>query len=172
MPARPLALLRRGAEIVAILLLSAMFGVFLLQIAARYVFGSPLGWTVEICVVLYIWVVFWSAAFLLKEREHVAFGLVYDAVPPARRRVLAILGAVVTGGAFLAALPAIVDYVSFMRIEKTPVSRIRFDWIYAIFVVFAVAVVVRAGHTLVRLAGPRWRAAVADAPQPAGRDGE
>lgn len=169
---RTLALLRRGAELVAILLLAAMFGVFLLQIAARYVFGSPLGWTVEICVVLYIWVVFWSAAFLLKERDHVAFGLVYDAAPPARRRILAILGAVVVGGAFAAALPAIVDYVSFMRIEKTPVSRIRFDWVYAIFVVFAAAVVVRSGLALARLAGARWRAAVTDAPPPAGWSGE
>jgi TRAP-type C4-dicarboxylate transport system permease small subunit len=163
---RTLALLRRSAELVAILLLAAMFGVFLLQIAARYLFGSPLGWTVEICVVLYIWVVFWSAAFLLKERDHVAFGLVYDAAPPARRRILAILGTVVVGGAFAAALPAIVDYVTFMRIEKAPVSRIRFDWIYSIFVVFAAAIVVRAGLALVRLAGARWRTAVTDAPPP------
>lgn len=164
--ARAIDLLRRAAELVAIVLLAAMFGVFLLQIFARYVLGSPLGWTVEICVVLYIWVVFWSAAFLLKQRDHVAFGLVYDAAPPGRRRILAILGTVVIGVAFAAALPATVDYVTFMRIEKTPVSRIRFDWVYSIFVVFAVAVVVRAGLGLARLAGRGWRAAVADEPPP------
>lgn len=159
---RAATVLRRGAESVAIVLLTAMFGVFLLQIFARYVLGSPLGWTVEICVVLYIWVVFWSAAFLLRERDHVAFSLVYDAAPPGRRRLLAIVGALVVGGAFAAALPATVDYVTFMRIEKTPVTRIRFDWIYSIFVLFAAAVVIRAGRDLVRLAGTGWRSAVTE----------
>lgn len=162
--ARLATLLRKAAELVAIVLLAAMFGVFLLQIFFRYVLDDPLGWTVEICVVLYIWVVFWAGAFLLKERDHVAFGLVYDSAAPGRRRILAILGAVVVGGAFAAALPAVVDYVTFMRIEKTPVSRIRFDWVYSIFVVFAVAVVVRSVCSLIRLFGRRWQDAVADEP--------
>lgn len=170
--ARLATFLRKGAELVAILLLAGMFGVFLLQIFARYVLGSPLGWTVEICVVLYIWVVFWSAAFLVRQRDHVAFGLIYDAAPPGRRRLLAILGCLVVGGAFAAALPAVVDYVTFMRIEKTPVSRIRFDWIYSVFVLFAIAVVARAGAGLYRLAGRRWRAAVADDPPAAWQNGE
>jgi len=39
--------LRRRAENIAALLLLAMFLCFILQIAARYVFNYPLGWTDE-----------------------------------------------------------------------------------------------------------------------------
>ena len=40
-------------------------------------------------------------------------------------------------------LPAVVDYVAFMKVEHTAYLKIRFDWLYSIYVVFAVAVIVR-----------------------------
>ena len=40
-------------------------------------------------------------------------------------------------------LPAVLDYVTFMKVEKTAYLKIRFDWLYSIYVVFAVAMIVR-----------------------------
>ena len=44
--------LRRRAENVSALLLLAMFLCFILQIAARYLFNRPLGWTDEVSVLI------------------------------------------------------------------------------------------------------------------------
>ena len=39
--------------------------------------------------------------------------------------------------------PAILDYVTFMKVERTAYLKIRFDWLFSIYVIFAVAVIVR-----------------------------
>ena len=57
-----LAWLRKGADYVAVGLLTAMFLSFLLQIFSRYVLVNPLGWTLEACLVTWLWLVFWSCA--------------------------------------------------------------------------------------------------------------
>ena len=41
------------------------------------------------------------------------------------------------------ALPATVKYVAFMKVESTSYLKIRLDLLYSVYVVFAVAVVVR-----------------------------
>lgn len=134
---------RKITEIVAVALLTAMFAAFLLQIFTRYVLDNPLGWTSEACVILYIWTVFWTSAFLLNESDHVSFSMLSDAVSARTRRVFTVIGHIMLGLAFASALPAIVDYVSFMKIDSTPVMRIRFDAVYSIFPVFVVAVIIR-----------------------------
>jgi C4-dicarboxylate transporter, DctQ subunit len=35
------------------------------------------------------------------------------------------------------------DYVTFMKVQRTAYLRIRYDWLYSIYVVFAVAVIAR-----------------------------
>jgi len=155
--ARFIVPLRRLAELIAVTLFSAMFGLFILQIFTRYVLGRPFGWTVEACVAAYIWIVFWTSAFVLHERDHVAFTVVYDLVSPARRRLLAGFGAAAIGVAFAAGLPGAFDYVTFMRIESTPVMHLRFDILYSVWLLFMAAVVVRAVVDLVRLVSPHWR---------------
>lgn len=146
---------RKFAEIVAVGLLTAMFASFLLQIFMRYVVNQPLGWTSEACVILYVWTVFWTAAFLLKESDHITFGMLVDVLPPRARRIMTITGHVILGLAFASALPAITDYVAFMKIDSTPVTHIRFDYIYSIFVVFAAAVVIRSVLAIYRALRPK-----------------
>ncbi len=55
--------LRHAADAVAAGMLAAMFAIFLVQIAARYVFSLSIGWTVELSLTLWLWIVFWGAAF-------------------------------------------------------------------------------------------------------------
>jgi TRAP-type C4-dicarboxylate transport system permease small subunit len=53
----------------------------------------------------------------------------------------------ITGTAVVAifgwSLPAMVDYVTFMKVEKSAYLGIRFDWLYSVYLVFAVAQIVR-----------------------------
>ncbi len=150
------AWLRRGAELVGAALLAAMFGAFLLQVLMRYVVNQPLEWSLEICLITYVWFVFWTLAFLMDEREHVAFGLIYQSVAPPVRRIMAMLSAAMIALAFSAALPATWDFISFMAIDSTWVLHLRFDLVFFVFLLFMVAAIARALLRLWRLAGRGW----------------
>jgi TRAP-type C4-dicarboxylate transport system permease small subunit len=121
----------------------ALFGVFLVQIGARFGFNQPLPWTDEAAVVLYIWVILWAAAFMVPEREHVVFDLVWNSMGRRTRQVMLIVGNLMIGGLALVGLPATWDYVHFMAREGTPVLEMPLMWVYLPFVLLMVALVVR-----------------------------
>ncbi|MGA0593998.1 TRAP transporter small permease [Enterovirga sp. CN4-39] len=135
--------LARRAENVLAAMLAAMFAVFILQIVFRYVANLPIGWTHEISVALWLWMVLFGAAFVVSEREEIRFDIIYGAVGPGPRRIMCLITAVALVTLYTISLPAVVDYVRFMRVERTAYLKIPFDWLFLIYVVFAVAAIVR-----------------------------
>jgi C4-dicarboxylate transporter DctQ subunit len=135
--------LARRAENVLALMLATMFAAFILQIVFRYLVGLPIGWTHELSVILWVWLVLWGAAFVISEREEIRFDIIYGAVGPGPRRVMAVISALALIALYLVSLPAVVDYVTFMKVEKTAYLKIRFDLLFSIYVVFVIAVVIR-----------------------------
>ena len=133
----------RFAEFVAAMLLAAMFLAFMAQIVFRYLFNFPIGWTSELTVITWLWLVLWGAAFVVTEAEEIRFDLIYSAVGAHTRRIMAIVTAVAILVLYGMSLPAVVDYVSFMKVQSKAYLKIRFDWLYANYVNFAVAVLVR-----------------------------
>ena len=61
--------LHRRAENIAAGMLAVMFAAFIIQIVFRYVFNFPVGWTSELTVVMWLWLVLWGSAFVLREKE-------------------------------------------------------------------------------------------------------
>lgn len=135
--------LRRRAENVLALLLFLMFAAFMLQIVFRYLLDWPIGWTNEISVALWIWIVLFGAAFVVRESEEIRFDLFWAGAGDRARRVMVVLMAVALIAMFALSLPAVIDYVMFMKVEKTAYLKIRFDWLYSIYVVFVIAMMVR-----------------------------
>ena len=135
--------LQRRADNVAVGLLAAIFLSFILQIVSRYIIRQPLGWTLEACLLAWVWLVFWSTAFTLKEDDHVRFTVLNDIARPGVRRVYMIITALCVVGALGAALPATYDFVTFMKIEKTSLLKIRFDFVFSIYLIFSVAMITR-----------------------------
>lgn len=135
--------LQRGANAVGGGLFLALFGVFIIQIGARFGLNQPLPWTDELAVILYIWVILWAAAFVVPEREHVVFDLVWNSVGHRTRQAMQILGHLLIGGLALVGLPASWDYVHFMAREGTPVLDVPLMWVYLPFVLLMGALVVR-----------------------------
>jgi C4-dicarboxylate transporter, DctQ subunit len=137
------AWLRRRAENVAVAMLAVMFAAFVVQIVFRYFFNFPIGWTSELTVIMWLWLVLWGAAFVLRENEEIRFDLLSGA---AGRRTRIAMGTA-AGAAIVVlygiSLPATYDYVTFMKVEKSSYLRIRMDWLFSIYVVFAVAVIAR-----------------------------
>ncbi len=120
-----------------------LFIVFIVQITARFGFNQPLPWTDEAVVILYVWVILWSAALAVPEREHVVFDLVWNSVSQRARQVMKIIGNLLIGGLALVGLPATWDYVHFMSREGSPVLNISFMWVFMPFVLLMLALVVR-----------------------------
>ena len=137
------AWLRRRAENIAAGLLAVMFAAFLLQIFFRYVFNFPIGWTSELSVVAWLWLVLWGAAFVVREREEIRFDLVYASVGRRTRRIMGIVSGIALVLLYALSLPASVQYIAFMKVESASYLRIRFDFLFSIYAVFLVAVIVR-----------------------------
>ena len=137
------AWLRRSAENVAAAMLALMFAAFVVQILFRYVLNFPIGWTSELSVILWLWLVLWGAAFVVKESEEIRFDLLSAAARRRTRIVMGIVAATALVILYAASLPAAYQYIAFMRVEKTSYLKIRFDWLFSIYLVFVVAIIAR-----------------------------
>ncbi len=129
----------------------ALFIVFVIQVMARFGLNKPLAWTDELAVILYVWIILWAAAFVVPEREHVAFDLLWNSAGPRTRRAMQMVGHTLIGGLALCAVPATWDYVYFMKREGTPVLGLPFMAVFLPFVFLLVALVVRSAWAI-------WRA--------------
>jgi TRAP-type C4-dicarboxylate transport system permease small subunit len=146
--------LHRFAEGIAAALLAVIFVAFIAQIVMRYLFNWPVGWTTELSLAAWLWLVLWGAAFVLRDDEEIRLDLLANRGGPRTRRAVAAIGAVAVIVLFGMSLPASYAYVSFMKVEKSSYLGIRMDVTYSIYIVFAVAVIGRALRQLVRGPAP------------------
>lgn len=137
------AWLRRRAENVAAAMLAVMFAAFIVQIVFRYLFDLPTGWSSELAVILWLWLVLWGAAFVVKESEAIRFDLLSGKAGRRTRIAMGIVTAAAVVILYGASLPATFSYVTFMKVEKTSYLKIRFDWLFSIYLLFAIAIIVR-----------------------------
>ncbi len=135
--------LRRRAENVAVILLTIVFGSFILQIVFRYVLGWPVGWTLEVSTLGWMWLVLWGSAFIVTERDEIRFDILYGAVSERWRRGFALVTSLAVAGLFLWSLPAVYDYVTFMHVERASYIGVRLDYLFSVYLVFAIAAIVR-----------------------------
>jgi TRAP-type C4-dicarboxylate transport system permease small subunit len=142
--------LRKIANAIGGLLFLTLFLTFLIQIAARFGFNQPLPWTDELAVILYLWVILWSCAFVVPEKEHVMFDLVWNSVNPTIRRIMRMVGHTLIGGLSIAAIPASWEYVHFMARENTAVLGLSFEWVFLPFVLLLVSLAARSLLGLVK----------------------
>jgi len=152
--------LRRRAENIAAALLAVVFVSFILQIAFRYVLGWPVGWTLEVSTLAWMWLVLWGAAFVVRERDEIRFDILFSTVSPRWRRGFVVVAGAVLAGVFAISLPAVVDYVTFMRVESVSYIDLRLDYAFSIYILFALAVI---GRCLYRI----WAALQGKSPETA-----
>jgi C4-dicarboxylate transporter DctQ subunit len=151
--------LRRGAEAVAAAMMAAMFATFIVQITIRYTarlewlaeafpFLEPshFGWTLEFCLLMWVWLVFWGNAFVVRQRDHVTFDILYQWVNPGLRRWFAIVAGLVIAIGLLASVEPTWSKFHILRLKSTATlselfgSWIRMRDIYSIYILFLAAV--------------------------------
>jgi len=146
--------LHRFSEMVAALLLAVIFVAFIVQITLRYLLNWPVGWTTELSLAAWLWLVLWGASFVLKDEEEIRIDLIAERAGPRTRRVFAAIGAISLIVLFGLSLPATWSYVTFMKVEKSSYLGVRMDIMYSIYVVFVVAVIARSVRQLIRGPAP------------------
>lgn len=137
------AWLQRRAENILAGLLGVMFVAFIIQIVFRYFFNLPTGWTTELTLIAWLWLVLWGAAFVLREHEEIRIDLVPAMVGRRTRLAMALIGTVAILVLYAISLPASWSYVAFMQVEKSSYLKIPMNWLYSIYIVFVVAILVR-----------------------------
>ena len=135
---------------------AAVFLIFNYKIFTRYFEHDEAVWADEVLVILFIWIIFWANAFLLRDKDQITFDLVYRLLPPRAKRIAALARFVLVGGIFLWALPGSLDYIQFLWREHTPVLNLPLDIVYSCFGLFLIAVIARSFLGAARLVGPRW----------------
>ena len=83
-----LAVLRRGVDLVLILLLAAMVAIVFAQVVARYVFNHSFPGADEAATFAQIWMVLLGAGYAMRQRLHVAIELVIERLPERLARLL------------------------------------------------------------------------------------
>ncbi|MDB5506380.1 MAG: C4-dicarboxylate transporter permease [Devosia sp.] len=148
------------AEGVAALSFAVMFFAFILQVVSRYVFNAPIAWTLELCSISYVWIVFWTCDILVPQRQQIVFDVLYNWFKPGPRRWVAIFNTASLGLIFLAAVPGVLDYIHYLGKRSSMLLHVRMDLVYSCFAIFMIAVVVGAAIRLRRLASARWQTAL------------
>ena len=140
--------LRTFTEAVAAFMLAALFGIFLLQIAARYLFNIPMGWTVEVSLTLWLWLVFWGGGFCLRASDNIRFDMLYLSVSRNTQRIFGAIAAVIIIVAFAISFLPTFDYVWFYKIKRSNTLGIRLHYVFGIYLVFMVVIMARYGFIL------------------------
>lgn len=157
------AWLYRRAENLLAAMLAVMFTAFLLQILFRYLLNLPVGWSNELSAVMWLWIVLFGAAFVVREEEEIRFDLFHAGAGPRARRIATLLTAAALVALYAVSFPAVLDYVTFMKVESTAYLGIRFDWLFSAYLLFVAATILRYLHL-------SWRALRPAAHEPSGAE--
>ena len=190
----------RVAEFIAALLLAAIFIIFLLQIFSRYapkiawlmpipsVYDwmmalEPIGWTVNLISLLWVWLIFFGCAFFVHENDHVAFDVFFQAMSRSWQRYLAMATALIMVAAMLYSFGPTWDAIfgsRLMELKKiqtlrVPITgdKIPIKWLFASYVLLMIVITLRylwRGVMLARTALPSDDGR--GTPEADGKDGE
>ena len=162
-------LMKRLSRDFAATALAAIFIVFLLQIFTRYSGKlsqwmpvdlslwmseiEPLRWTVYLISLLWVWLIFLGCSFVVRERDHVAFDILYQSAPPRLRKIMTILGAIILIAVMLISLPATWDAIManrLMELKKLQTLRlpstgdkIAIKWLFFPYLVLMAVLIIR-----------------------------
>ena len=154
---------------IAAAMMAAMFITFILQILIRYsarlewlsesfpfLDPSLYGWTLEFCLLLWVWLIFWGNAFVVREQDHVIFDILFRAVRPSTQRFFVVISGIVIFTTLILSVEPTWSKFHILRLKKTAtLSNLFGDWIrmrdiYIIYVFFLIAVGLRYGYAAYR----------------------
>ena len=172
----------RASEFIAAMVLATIFIIFLLQIFTRYapkiawlvpippIHGwmmalEPIGWTVNLISLLWVWLIFFGCSFVVNESDHVAFDVFFQALSRSWQHHFAMAMALIMVVAMLYSFGPTWDAIfgsRLMELKKiqtlrVPVTgdKIPIKWLFASYILLMIVITLRylwRGFILVRAA--------------------
>jgi len=172
----------RAAEFIAAMVLAMIFIIFLLQIFTRYapkiawlmpippihdwmMALEPIGWTVNLISLLWVWLIFFGCSFIVNESDHVAFDVFFQALSRSWQRHFAMATALIMVAAMLYSFGPTWDAIfgsRLMELKKiqtlrVPVTgdKIPIKWLFASYILLMIVITLRylwRGFVIVRAA--------------------
>ena len=155
MTGRILRTLRRIAETITAAMVAALFFSVVYQVFTRYILEAPAGWTMEFASILWLWIIFFAGALLVPDEEQIRIDVLYLAVPLWLRKIFALSAVAIILFALGIAFVPTLEFVQFMRIDYSPILRIGYDGIFAVFLLFMACAMIRAAIVLAKVARGR-----------------
>ena len=158
----------RATEFIAAMILAVIFITFLLQIFTRYapklawlvpinfiaewmMTLQPIGWTINLISLLWVWLIFFSCAFFVKDKDHVAFDVLFFAAPAFGQKIMLLLGSFCMIAIMLYSFGPTWDFVfgsRLMELKKIQTLRIPITgdkiavkWLFASYILLMIAVI-------------------------------
>ena len=162
--------LTRGCEFIAAMILAAIFIIFLLQIFARFTSKiawlmpieqlsnwmltvEPIGWTINLISLLWVWLIFFGCSFVVRERDHVTFDILYLALPDHLRRIAIFVISLIMIFALLWSFLPTWDSIFGSRLMdlkkiqtlRMPITgdKIPIKWLFASYITLMIVVILR-----------------------------
>lgn len=170
----------RFVNFILALTLATIFITFLSQIFARYApkLGAfipvdsvalwldsvePIGWTVNLISLLWVWLVFLGCSFVVRERDHVVFDVFTQAMSPRWSLICKIVVALTVLSAMVWSFVPVWEAIFGSRLMdlkkiqtlRIPITgdKIAIKWLFAPYVILMIALVVRYIFVLVQALG-------------------
>ena len=166
---RILERISRVAEFIAAMLLAAIFIIFLLQIFTRYapkiawlmpiqtihdwmMALEPIGWTVNLISLLWVWLIFFGCALFVRESDHVAFDVFFQALSRSWQRYLAMAMAIMVtamlysfGPTWDAIFGSRLMELKKIQTLRVPVTgdKIPIKWLFASYIMLMIVITLR-----------------------------
>ena len=146
--------MRKYINYLAGALVAVMFLVIFVQITARLILKVPTSWSVEIGIILFLFVVFLGIASTTRERSHLRVDALHAIMPPWLRRIVDIACGLAYIAFFAAfAWGAYINAVDNWRVEIPTVEWFRWGYVY---LVILLATLVNIWHLCVNLVEDAW----------------
>ena len=160
----------RVAETISAMILAAIFIIFLLQIFTRYapkiawlvpipiisdwmMVLEPIGWTVNLISLLWVWLIFFGCAFFVRDGDHVAFDIFFQALSRSWQRYLTMATAMIMVAAMLYSFVPTWDAIfgsRLMELKKIQTLRvpitgdqIPIKWLFASYILLMIVITLR-----------------------------
>ncbi|HWU39684.1 MAG TPA: TRAP transporter small permease [Candidatus Acidoferrum sp.] len=139
--------------LVLLILLNLVVGA---QVFARYVLNHSLFWSEELARYLFIWLVFLSAAMVLRQDRHIQVSVFVDMLPASMKRAIIILGDLLMLGFVLVVFVEGIRLANMVRTVLTAAMEVPWTFVYlGIILGMAIMVLALAGSLWARLMGRR-----------------
>jgi TRAP-type C4-dicarboxylate transport system permease small subunit len=127
-----------------------------LQVFSRYVLNHSLFWSEELARYLFIWLVFLSAAMVLRQDRHIQVSAVVDILPASLKRAIIVLGELLMLGFAVVVLVESIRLAAMVWTVLTAAMEIPWAFVYlGIILGMAIMVLALAGSLWARLMGRR-----------------